>query len=217
MSQLGSYGGGNHFGECEVVDVVDNDRARRTVADSRSDSRQGHVAFLSRTAARAGSGYNAGHASVSSALQAHVSSSWGIPLPGGDRELVSRAARDTSEADAYLDDMALGANFATVNHLLINALVVEAFQEVMPGVTAQLDLLHQPQHRPQARSCPTATSPPGSTARAPRAPFRPATRRLAGTPFAETGHPILLPGNPQAGSCGDGRRTKAPQRSQLTA
>ena len=26
---------------------------------------------------------------------------------------------------------ALGANFATVNHLLINALVLEAFQEIM--------------------------------------------------------------------------------------
>jgi tRNA-splicing ligase RtcB len=29
ISQLGSYGGGNHFGECEVVHLVDNDRARR--------------------------------------------------------------------------------------------------------------------------------------------------------------------------------------------
>ena len=30
------------------------------------------------------------------------------------------------------------ANFATVNHLLINSLVLEAFQEVLPGVTGQL-------------------------------------------------------------------------------
>ena len=31
-----------------------------------------------------------------------------------------------------------GANFATVNHLLINALVLEAFQEVLPGARGQL-------------------------------------------------------------------------------
>ena len=29
MKQLGSYGGGNHFGECEVVHVEDNERARK--------------------------------------------------------------------------------------------------------------------------------------------------------------------------------------------
>ena len=34
--------------------------------------------------------------------------------------------------------MALGANFATVNHLLINALVLEAFQEIIPGVKGSL-------------------------------------------------------------------------------
>src|SRR5258706_7664423 len=62
---------------------------------------------------------------------------WDIPLPGEDKELVY-APLGTPEADAYLDDMALGANFATVNHLLINALVLEAFQEVLPGVRGQL-------------------------------------------------------------------------------
>ena len=62
---------------------------------------------------------------------------WDIPLPGGDRELVY-APLGTDEANAYLDDMALGANFATVNHLLINALVLEAFQEVLPGVKGEL-------------------------------------------------------------------------------
>src|SRR5689334_8741586 len=28
IRQLGSYGGGNHFGECEAVQIADNDRAR---------------------------------------------------------------------------------------------------------------------------------------------------------------------------------------------
>jgi hypothetical protein len=35
-------------------------------------------------------------------------------------------------------EMALGANFATANHLLISALVLEAFQEVLPGCQGNL-------------------------------------------------------------------------------
>jgi len=34
--------------------------------------------------------------------------------------------------------MSLGANFATVNHLLINSLVLEAFQEIIPGTRGSL-------------------------------------------------------------------------------
>ena len=62
---------------------------------------------------------------------------WGIPLPGGDRELVY-APLGTSEAPAYIDEMSLGGNFATMNHLLINQLVLEAFQEVIPGTRGSL-------------------------------------------------------------------------------
>ena len=40
--------------------------------------------------------------------------------------------------DNYIDDMSLGANFATVNHMLINALVIEAFQEIIPGTQGSL-------------------------------------------------------------------------------
>ena len=45
ISQLGSYGGGNHFGECEIVYVEDNDRARH--AAGVFGMQDGHVAFLS--------------------------------------------------------------------------------------------------------------------------------------------------------------------------
>lgn len=51
---------------------------------------------------------------------------------------IYRKACQSRKADAYIDDMGLGANFATVNHLLINALVLEAFQEVLPGVQGNL-------------------------------------------------------------------------------
>jgi tRNA-splicing ligase RtcB len=93
--------------------------------------------------------------------------------------------------------MAIGANFATVNHLLINALVLDAFEQVFPGVRGELvyfishniakqemvDGQMQWVHRKGA----TRAFPAGHPA-------------LARTPFAETGHPILLPGNPVDGS-----------------
>ena len=50
MQQLGSYGGGNHFGECEVVEVEDNERARR--AADRFGLLNGRVAFLSHCGSR---------------------------------------------------------------------------------------------------------------------------------------------------------------------
>ncbi len=34
--------------------------------------------------------------------------------------------------------MSMGANFATVNHLLLNAIVLAAFQKVLPGTKGEL-------------------------------------------------------------------------------
>ncbi|HYG36629.1 MAG TPA: RtcB family protein, partial [Clostridia bacterium] len=120
ITQLGSYGGGNHFGECEVVQVLDNERARSVAATF--GLQDGRVGFLSHCGSR---GF--GHALATGQFHAlqRKFATWDIPLPGDDRELVY-APLGTPEADAYLDDMALGGNFATVNHLLINALVLEA-------------------------------------------------------------------------------------------
>ncbi|MEM1331717.1 MAG: RtcB family protein [Planctomycetota bacterium] len=191
MSQLGSYGGGNHFGECEVVRMHEGDRAAE--AAEVFGLRDGGVAFLSHCGSR-GIGHDLATGQFK-ALEKHFMK-WGIPLPGDDKQLV-HAPLGTDEANAYIDDMALGANFATLNHLLINALVLEAFQEVIPGIEGRLvyfishniareeivDNQKQWVHRKGA----TRAFPGGHHA-------------LKGTPFEKTGHPILLPGNPQAGS-----------------
>jgi tRNA-splicing ligase RtcB len=191
LLQLGSYGGGNHFGECEVVHVVDNDRARR-VAEI-FGLRDGHVAFLSHCGSR-GLGHNLAAAQFRT-LQEKFRS-WSIPLPGGDREMVY-APLGTAEADNYIDDMSLGANFATVNHLLINALVLEAFQEIFPGATGRLVyfISHNIARTEIVDNKPAWVHRKGAT----RA-FPAGHHALKGTPFADVGHPILLPGNPQAGS-----------------
>ncbi|HUQ68127.1 MAG TPA: RtcB family protein, partial [Planctomycetaceae bacterium] len=192
VRQLGSYGGGNHFGECEIVHVADNDRAR--AAADVFGLQDGKVAFLSHCGSR-----GIGHALASHQFRSlqHKFAKWDIPLPGQDKELVY-APLGTPEADAYLDDMALGANFATVNHLLINSLVLEAFQEVLPGVTGRLVyfISHNIARREIVENRPAWVHRKGAT----RA-FPAGHHALAGTIYQNTGHPILLPGNPQAGSC----------------
>ncbi|MDB6171702.1 MAG: rtcB 1 [Chthoniobacteraceae bacterium] len=192
MTQLGSYGGGNHFGECEVVEVAKNERARQTAEVF--GLRDGGVAFLSHCGSR-GFGHNLAMGQFR-ALQQFFSQ-WNLPLPGNDKELVY-APLGTPEADAYLDDMALGANFATVNHLLINALVLEAFQEILPGAAGQLVyfISHNIARREIVENREAWVHRKGATRAFPGGHYS-----LRGTPFAETGHPILLPGNPTAGSC----------------
>jgi len=191
MTQLGSYGGGNHFGECEVVKVEENDRARH-VADV-FGMLDGKVAFLSHCGSR-GFGYSLASRQFKE-LEAKFQN-WSIPFPGNDKELVY-APLGSDEANDYLDDMALGANFATVNHLLINALVLEAFQEVIPGVKGHLVyFISHNIARPEIVNNKKCWVHRKGATRA----FPAGHHALKETPFAATGHPILLPGNPQAGS-----------------
>ena len=191
MRQVGSYGGGNHFGECEVVRIADSERAR-AVAES-FGLRDGGVAFLSHCGSR---GFGHDLASRQFRAMAEHFQRWSIPLPGNDRELVY-APLGTPEADAYIDDMAMGANFATVNHLRINALVLEAFREVIPGVTGRLVyfISHNIARQEVVNDRVEWVHRKGAT----RA-FPAGHHALKDTPFASTGHPILLPGNPQDGS-----------------
>lgn len=191
MTQLGSYGGGNHFGECEVVQVADDQRAR-SAADT-FGLQDGKVAFLSHCGSR-GFGHNLASGQFKS-LQTKFDQ-WNIPLPANDRQLVY-APLGSPQADAYLDDMALGANFATVNHLLINALILEAFQEVIPGTTGTLVyfISHNIARRETVGDRLAWVHRKGAT----RA-FPAGHHALLQTPFADTGHPILLPGNPRDGS-----------------
>jgi tRNA-splicing ligase RtcB len=190
VRQLGSYGGGNHFGECEVVSLAEG--ADHAVADA-FGLKDGKVAFLSHCGSR-GLGHKLADGQFKS-LQRHFKT-WDIPLPGNDRELVY-APLGTQEADAYIDDMSLGANFATVNHLLINALVLEAFQEVLPGTKGELVyfISHNIARKEVVDGQLAWVHRKGAT----RA-FPAGHHELRDTPFAETGHPILLPGNPREGS-----------------
>jgi tRNA-splicing ligase RtcB len=91
----------------------------------------------------------------------------------------------------------MGANFATVNHLLINTLVLEAFREVFPDVLANFVyyISHNLVRREAWQNKSVLVHRKGAT----RA-FPAGHHALRGTPFESTGHPILLPGNPRGGS-----------------
>lgn len=191
LAQLGSYGGGNHFGECELVQVQKDERLRR-IAEV-FGLKDGHIAFLSHCGSR-GFG-NILATEQFRTLGGHFEK-WDIPFPGGDRHLVY-APLGSPEANAYLDDMALGANFATVNHLLINALILEAVREVIPGVTGNLVyfISHNIARQEVVDNELCWVHRKGATRAFPGGHYA-----LRDTPFRETGHPILLPGNPTQGS-----------------
>ncbi|MDP0491489.1 MAG: RtcB family protein [Verrucomicrobiota bacterium JB023] len=191
VGQLGSYGGGNHFGECEITRVIDRPSLQATAETF--GLRDGHVSFLSHCGSR---GFGNLLAMAQFKDLERRFETWNTPYPANDKKLVY-APLGTPEANAYLDDMALGSNFATVNHLLINALVLEAFQEVLPGATGNLVsfISHNIAREELVDGKKSWVHRKGATRAVPGGHFS-----LKDTPFAETGHPILLPGNPRDGS-----------------
>ena len=191
MTQFGSYGGGNHFGECEIVSIGQDEQAKQAAAVF--GLKDGYVAFLSHCGSR---GFGNILATEQFKIMQRKFKESKTPFPGNDRELVY-APVGSHEADDYLDDMAMGANFATVNHLFINALVLEAFREVFPNVRANFVyyISHNIVRRENWKDQSVLVHRKGAT----RA-FPAGHHALRGTPFESTGHPILLPGNPRGGS-----------------
>lgn len=191
MKQVGTYGGGNHFGEAERVEIVDHPDAR--LAAEAFGLKDGHVAFLSHCGSR---GFGHDLASKQFKILESKFDAWGVPYPAGDKKLVY-APLGTQEADDYIDDMSLGANFATVNHLFINQLVLEAFQEVLPGTEGNFVyfISHNIARQEVVNNQLQWVHRKGAT----RA-FPAGHHDLLDTPFYKTGHPILLPGNPRDGS-----------------
>jgi tRNA-splicing ligase RtcB len=189
LAQIGSLGSGNHFSECQRVTVSPG---MESIA-AHFGIQSGKVGFLSHCGSR-GFGFQLAAAHFKG-LERHFAK-WGIPLPAGERELVYAPA-DSPEGRAYLLDMYLGANFATVNHLLINSYVLEAFQEVIPGTKG--DLVYHISHNIGREEIVGGNKRWVFRKGATRA-FPAGHHALKGTAYESTGHPILLPGNPESGS-----------------
>lgn len=194
VNQIGSYGAGNHFGEAQITQIVDQ------AVGAAFGLRDGCVGFLSHCGSR-GFGYRLAEKHFKG-LAAHFAK-WHIPLPGGDKELVY-APVESPEGQAYLLDMALGANMATVNHLLLNQLVSEAFAEVF-GAAFQADFVYHISHNIGRHEMWKDMG--GSVWKRGYVWRKGATRSMPGnhpslarTCYEGIGHPILLPGDPVSGS-----------------
>lgn len=193
QEQLGTYGAGNHFGECTIVNVESCRDPSETERAAKWGLKDGCVAMLSHCGSR-GFGWTLANYHYR-ALKEHFKK-WCIPYPGNDHNL-GFIPLGTPEANAYLQDIALAGNFATVNHMVINQRLTEAFQEVIPGCKA--DLVYYISHNFARKEYDGKRANYVHRKGATRA-FPPRHHELKSTPFHETGHPILLPGNPVAGS-----------------
>ncbi len=185
---LGSLGAGNHFLSGDIVDL-----ARPAGGNEAFGLRQGCFGSLSHCGSR-GFGFQL-MAYHERKLKAHFTQ-WGIPFTGGDQHLVC-APVDTPEARDYRLDLALAANFAVVNHLLIQAYVLEAVQEVFPGTKG--DLVYHISHNVGQQEVLEGRLKWVFRKGATRA-FPSGHPGLKGSLYERTGHPILLPGNARDGS-----------------
>ena len=197
IAQLGSYGSGNHFGECEVVQVAADDRARR-----RGGSSSGCEIIASlrscRTADRAVSDIHLAKSANSRRLADEIRGMGHSVARPATSELVYAPKSEHPRRTTISMTWRWAANFATVNHLLINALGAGGVSGVRSR-ESRGSLVYFISHNIARREIhegrPAWVHRKGAT----RA-FPGGHPSLAGTPFAATGHPILLPGNPEAGS-----------------
>ena len=187
--QIGSYGGGNHFGECQRISVVPE---KAEIAEE-FGLIDGRVGFMSHCGSR---GFGEKLALHAQRRLVEKFEKWGIPFPADDPYLVY-APIDSQEAEDIYGDMALARNFALLNHAVINSLVAEAFQEVFPGVESNLIycVSHNNARYEVVDGRVMLVHRKGATRAYPANHFA-----LRGTTFYETGTPILLPGDPVGGS-----------------
>jgi len=187
MEVIGSIGGGNHFVSFDTVKTYNND-----IGD-KFGLKNDNMGFLTHCGSR-GFGYRLMDFHAKKLKKFYET--WGIPFPGNDSHLVA-APLNTQEAQDYLADLYIACNFAIVNHLLINSLLLEAVQEVFPGVTG--DLVYHIPHNVGQEELIDGTKKWIWRKGATRA-FHAGHPQLKGTGFETTGHPILLPGNARDGS-----------------
>lgn len=174
LHQLGTLGGGNHF--IELQRGVEHD------ADPR-DERGGRLFVQIHTGSRGfGHGLATNYFDLAQAERPELGASidLGFFLP------------DSPHYRGYLNAVSAGANFAIINRLVIFEQVAEAFRSVF---NQELQLVYELSHNlVQQELHPEFGAIWVHRKGATRA--LPANHpMLTGTPFQETGHPVLVPGS----------------------
>lgn len=183
--QLGTLGGGNHFIELQEVKLGD-DPALRAIAEQWG-LWDGQLAVMVHSGSR---GF--GHALGQWAFDTFQARNDREGEAYADKELV-HAPIDSPEAKQYMRFVAAGANFALANRLLMARVVKQAVESVLPN--AKLGLLYEISHNlaqwePDENGDLKLIHRKGTT----RA-FPAQHPLLAGTMWAETGHPVITPGS----------------------
>jgi tRNA-splicing ligase RtcB len=176
-NQLGTIGGGNHFIELQEVDRVEDEEAARRFGVGR-----GRFVFMIHTGSRGFGHQIAGdYMKLSKKLHRKESPSPHLTFLRADEEGGRR----------YLGAMFAAANFAFANRQIITAYVRRALRSVY-GDDLELPLVYDVTHNMVKREIHGGRELWVHRKGATRA-FPP--ERMAGTPFAETGQPVLIPGS----------------------
>lgn len=182
--QVGSIGSGNHFLEAQRVEIKDKELASKWgIAEG--------VGFLTHCGSR-----GLGHQIATE----YFKKLWGYfdknNIPIYDRELVY-ANIETETGKSYLKSMGCAANFAIINHLVLNTSIQSALKELYPDVKCKfVYLISHNLLQKEEIDCEEYLVHRKGSIRA----FPSHHPKLKGTEFYETGHPVIIPGSSISGS-----------------
>ncbi len=186
--QLGSLGAGNHFLEIQVVDSI----FQPEVARKFGLTEEGQVTVMIHTGSR---GFGHQVATDYIEVMGEAMRKYNITVP--DKQLAS-APFNSKEARDYFGAMSAAANFSFSNRQMITHWIRESFRTVLKrdpeemGMETVYDVSHNmakvEEHSVEGRTRELVVHRKGAT----RA--FPAGRKELPSAFAETGHPVLIPG-----------------------
>ena len=177
LPQLGTLGGGNHFVEFQVIDRVDDGAAAE-----RLGMHAGQFVVMIHSGSRGFGHQVAGdYMKVGAKLHGAEAPSRSLPF----------LRADEPEGKRYLGAMFAAANFAFSNRQVITAYVRHSLR-CEYGKTVALPLVYDVTHNMVKREEHSGKQLWVHRKGATRA-FPP--ERMAGTPYADTGQPVLIPGS----------------------
>jgi len=177
LSQLGTLGGGNHFVELQVVDRVDDQAAGK-----RLGVRPGQFVVMIHTGSRGFGHQIAGdYMKIGAKLHGAEAPSRALPL----------LRADEPEGKRYLGAMFAAANFAFSNRQVITAYVRHSLRSEY-GKDLELPLVYDITHNMVKHEEHGGKMLWVHRKGATRA-FGP--ERMSGTPYADIGQPVLIPGS----------------------
>jgi len=176
LNQLGTLGGGNHFIEVQVVDRVQDERIAR-----RWGIEKDLICIMIHSGSR-GLGHQVGddYMKLASRLTGNISPTHHLAY----------LEAESTEGRNYMGAMYAAANFAFVNREVMTILVRRNVRHILGDVPLPIiyDVPHNMAKLEEHEGVKLWVHRKGATRAFPR-------ERMQGTPFAEEGQPVLIPGS----------------------